>query len=359
MSNEELILKYVNKNYDLSPRKNGFDEKYCVQDLLTGEVFYTTKSFVYTFNKIIPCENLNSILNEWFEVKSDIKDKILFDFIFNLDFKKGINFITEKTTEYFKNDEIFSDAFLIKKASEIYLKHHIQPKLDRFINKIDNSLTSNEWVRKFSKRIYKKNDIITKIIHDNIIKYYHDNILISKVNDFLESMDLSHGSMVLYNDLINVIMGDLENYHRYIINSFDEYYQKNHLDEIIKDYIDTINPDLNSVFIIDNFKQILLETENNHKYCVDKVNEWYGEAVLKDKVDDLLSQLIIVLGTRNWIVRWIGHGVLTEDKLCESFREHKHHKNYIIKKYDEWYSNAVIAASQREVLKNNGNYGGI
>jgi hypothetical protein len=354
MSNKELVLKYVEKNYDLGVRKYSVDDKYCVQDLVTGVEFGGTKDFISSFSKIIPCEDLGSILIKWFEGKCDIKDKILIDYIMSLKLSKGISVIIEETLIHFKDDKTFNDNFLVSRTNEIYLRYYIQPKLDRFYKKMDTSLTSNKWLSKFSNRIYRKNEFVKTYIQKGIIQYYRDNILNVKIKTFLKSMDLSRGSIVLYEVFVNTMVGDLDNYLGYIVNNFDNYYRKNHLDKVIEDYIKTLNPNMNSVFIVDNFKDLSMEMETHYDYCIDKVNEWYGEVALKDKIDDLLSQLIITMGNRNWVVRWIGHGILTEDKLCESFNEHKYHKSYILKKYDEWFSNAVIAASEREILKNSG-----
>ena len=356
MSDKELVLKYVNRNYGLGMRKYSVDNKYCVTDLISGEQFPGTKEFIISFRKIIPCEDLGWILIDWYEKQCDIKDKVLLDYLMSLKLTKGISILQTETIEHFKDDETFSGKFLETRINELYMRHYVQPKLDRFYKKMDDSFSSNKWVNKFSNRIYKKNDYVKAEIQKAIINYYKENVLPGKVNNFLKSMDLSLGTIILSKDLVNAMAGDLENYHAYIVKNFDDYYRENHLDTVIKDYIKTLNANMNSQYIVDNFKQLSIEVETHYDYCIDKVNEWYGEVALTDKVDDLLSQLIITLGKRNWEVRWIGHGLLDENKLCESFREHKFHKSYILKKYDEWYSKAVIAASEREVLKNNGTW---
>jgi hypothetical protein len=353
MSDKELVLKYVNKNYDLGVISYSIDDKYNIIDLVTGVEFGGTKDFITSFRKIIPCEDLGSILIEWFTDKSYVKDKILLDYLKSLNLNKGISVLQKETLDFFKDNQTFSARFLENKVNQLYMKHYIQPKLDRFYKKIDMSLTSNQWLSKFSNRITKKNEYVKVQIQKAISQFYHDNILHNKVNIFLKSMDLSHGSIVLYNDLVDTMMSDLENYYSYIVNSFNNYYREKHLDKVIKDYIETLNTNMNSMFIVDNFKQLAIEIETHYDYCINKVNQWYSDVVLKDKVDDLLSQLIIILGKRNWEVRWIGHGILTENKLFESLREHNYHKTYILNKYDEWYSNAVILASERELLKNN------
>lgn len=359
MSDKELILKYVNKNYGLGMRKYSVDNKYCVTDLITGEQFPGTKEFVTFFRKIIPSKDLGWILIDWFEKQCDIKDKILVDYLMSLKLTMGISVLEAETIEHFKDDETFSGKFLETRINELYMRHYVQPKLDRFLKKMDDSLSSNKWVSKFSNRIYRKNDYVKAEIQKAIITYYRENVVGGKLNNFLKSIDLSLGTIILSKDLVNAMVGDLENYHSYIVDTFDNYYRENHLDKVIKDYIKTLNSEMNSQYIVDNFKQLSIEIETHYDYCIDKVNEWYGKVALTDKVDDLLSQLIIVLGKRNWEVRWIGHGLLDENKLFQYLMEHNYHKSYILKKYDEWYSKAVIAASEREVLKNNGNYAGL
>ena len=359
MVTEGLILKYANKNYDLAINNYSNITKYNVYDLITGLEFGRTEDFVSHFKKIIPYEYLSHVLTEWVESKSDVKDKILLDYLNSLNFKKGVTVLQTEMLEKFKYDETFnrSSKFVENRVNELYMRHYIQPKLNRFYKKMESSLSSNKWLSKFSTRIYKKNDYVKTQIQKSIITYYQDNILSDKLTRFLNSIDLTLGSIKLTNELVNTMIGDLENYHTYIVNRFDRYYRDNHLDKVIDNYIKTLNSDMNSMYIVNNFKQLSIETENHYDYCIDKVNEWYGEVALKDKVDDLISQLFIRLGPRNWEVRWIGHGLLTEDKICSAFREHDYHKSYILKKYDEWYSVAVIEASEREVLKNNGRFG--
>ena len=148
MVDKEFVLKYANKNYDLGVRKYSVDDKYSVIDLITGQEFFGLKDFIDSFRKIIPCEGLGSILIEWFEGKCDIKDKILIDYIKTLKLTKGISVLIEETTKHFKDDKTFNVNFLVSRTNEIYVRHSIQPKLDRFYKKMDTSLTSNKWLSK-------------------------------------------------------------------------------------------------------------------------------------------------------------------------------------------------------------------
>ena len=217
MSDKELILKYVNRNYGLGMRKYSVDNKYCVTDLITGEQFLGTKEFVTSFRKIIPSKDLGWILIDWFEKQCDIKDKILLDYLMSLKLTMGINVLEAEIIEHFKDDETFSGKFLETRINELYMRHYVQPKLDRFFKKMDDSLSSNKWVSKFSNRIYRKNDYVKAEIQKAIITYYKENIVGGKLNNFLKSIDLSLGTIILSKDLVNAMVGDLENFQSYIV----------------------------------------------------------------------------------------------------------------------------------------------
>jgi hypothetical protein len=78
----------------------------------------------------------------------------------------------------------------------------------------------------------------------------------------------------------------------------------------------------------------------------------YATRFLNDHVDEFLRQLVITMGKTNWRVTWIGHGELTKDKVLSYFmKEDKYHEKYIMKKYNDWYDQAVIEASNRYMNK--------
>ena len=106
--------------------------------------------------------------------------------------------------------------------------------------------------------------------------------------------------------------------------------------------------------MINNFKELSLEEGFSYDYCVDKLNDWYSDKLdINSKIEEVLNQFFITLGPRNWEVRWIGHGLLTEDKVFDVFREHESHRKRIMKLYDKWYYMAVMLASEKHMSKPN------
>jgi hypothetical protein len=85
--------------------------------------------------------------------------------------------------------------------------------------------------------------------------------------------------------------------------------------------------------------------------------KWYKDTVIDEKIDDLLSQLIITLGPRNWKVIWIGHGELNRPKIESIFGSQSPSiYSYIIKRYDEWYDSAIQIAAENLISKNFGGF---
>lgn len=79
--------------------------------------------------------------------------------------------------------------------------------------------------------------------------------------------------------------------------------------------------------------------------------------MLKEKVDDFLSQLVITLGRTNWLVTWIGHGQLTTIKLKEFFKKETDFQyRYAIGLYEEWYEQKIIDKSSQLMESAEGRY---
>ncbi len=82
------------------------------------------------------------------------------------------------------------------------------------------------------------------------------------------------------------------------------------------------------------------------------LNNWYAESIIGEKIKDLLSQLVLTLGQRNWVVTWIGHGPFSKRRLLETFiNESSYHHDYILNMYDKWYEDAVIEASEKAMTR--------
>lgn len=84
---------------------------------------------------------------------------------------------------------------------------------------------------------------------------------------------------------------------------------------------------------------------------------WYKDTIIDEKINDLLSQLVVTLGPRNWKVTWIGHGELTRPKIESVFgNQSPSIYEYIMKRYDVWYDSAVEKASDRLISSNYGGF---
>lgn len=147
-----------------------------------------------------------------------------------------------------------------------------------------------------------------------------------------------------------------EFHHGFITNVFLEYYKDKHLLHKLENYVKTFNTNFGSVKMIDDFQDdFILEHEKIILFAKEYLNNWYSETVIGGKVKDLLSQLVLTLGSRNWTVTWIGHGPFSKRILLEKFiNESTYHHGYILTMYDKWYEDAVIEASEKVMKRNIG-----
>jgi hypothetical protein len=142
-------------------------------------------------------------------------------------------------------------------------------------------------------------------------------------------------------------------HHDFITNLFLDYYKDKHIIPKLEKHKNAFNTNLGSINLIDDFQDdINMEHPQLITFAKDYLNTWYSETVIGVKIKDLLSQLVITLGTRNWVVTWIGHGPLSKSKLLNVFaNENEFHHKFILDMYDEWYGEAVIKASEK-IFKN-------
>jgi histidinol phosphatase-like enzyme len=139
----------------------------------------------------------------------------------------------------------------------------------------------------------------------------------------------------------------------FITNLCLDYYQQKYMVAKLDEYKLVFDTKLGSKSLIKNFEDnLILEHPKVIEFCKEYLNNWYSEKIIGDKVRDFLSQLVITLGVRNWVVTWIGHGPITKNKILDNFKnEGEFHVNHIMGMYDKWYEEKVIEASER-AMKN-------
>ncbi len=187
---------------------------------------------------------------------------------------------------------------------------------------------------------------------------FHKRLLVKHLADFIEGLDLNEGSVALLFKTINRFSHGPDSTlytGSFIEQYFTDHYKEKVINPLVKQITKDFNGELGSQALLDTVSdRIDYETPKIHDYCVNMLNNWYSNAIIGDKMKDFLSQLVITLGNRNWVVTWIGHGPLSREKLLKEFRdESEFHHKFIEKMYDEWYEQAVIDASERELNRNN------
>jgi hypothetical protein len=187
---------------------------------------------------------------------------------------------------------------------------------------------------------------------------FHKRILTKKLTEYLETLDMSEGSVKLLFKAVNRFShgNDKDLYNgEFIENYFNDYYKETVIDPQLKKILKSFHVEAGSQALVETISEKLtFETPKIYQYALDHLNEWYANTVIGDKMKDFLTQLVITLGSRNWVVTWIGHGPLSREKLLSQFKnENEYHHKFIVKMYDEWYETAVIDASERTLMRNN------
>lgn len=139
----------------------------------------------------------------------------------------------------------------------------------------------------------------------------------------------------------------------FITNLFLDEYKDKIIIPILDDYKLNIDGETGSLVMISRLEQILDgEEEKLVEFSKDYLNHWYSETMIGEKVRDFLSQLVITLGAKNWVVTWIGHGPVTKEKLLNQFsNENTYVYELIIQMYEKWYDENIIEASEKIMNK--------
>jgi hypothetical protein len=195
----------------------------------------------------------------------------------------------------------------------------------------------------------------------NSIEYFQrwfnakKRILTHVLTDYLEKASGSDGSMIMLNETLNHFTSARKQlYHEeFITNFFNDFYKEKYIIPTLNELISLYKEGDSSKSLIESLQsRIDYETDYQQKFATNWLNEWYSNTVIGDKLNDFFSQLIVTLGSKNWVVTWIGHGPLSQTKMLSNFAgESDFHTKYILSSYDKWYEEAVIEASERLVKK--------
>jgi len=251
-----------------------------------------------------------------------------------------------------------TDAILILN----FLDKNYEVKTDRqnFIvfDKIDNkTMVPNDFQKHFLKIFsnFKIDDEQTSI---TIFYSWYNNkkrLLTKKLYDIFDTEDdTTLRSQQLLDKIIKFCDENYkyEYHHDFITNVFIDYYKDKYMIPKLLEYKNNFDANFGSAKLLNDFQdEFILEHFKIIEYAKSHLNNWYAETIIGDKISDLLSQLVITLGPRNWVVTWIGHGPFSKKRLLEKFiNESQYHHDFILNMYDKWYEDAVIDASERAMM---------
>jgi len=295
-------------------------------------------------------------------------EKIILDLL-NKNFHIVINnsgdfTVAEKNTIIYRRKEYFKDIFITlvgdfeinetKSSLDVfydwceYLQRDIVKDLYEFLDTLDlkNGSTKcfEDVINKFDTSSAYSIGFLTKRFNE----YYLDKFLIVQMKEFFSNFEFSKGSQLFLFEIMTHFSKDLNIFGATIESlALEEY--KNRIKIELDAYLDTISDEINSITLINNAPiYIEKEIDSINDYTHNYLNGCYAKTHLNDKVDRFLTELVVTLGSTNWIVTWIGHGPIDKKRLLSQFiDENTCHESYISKKYHEWFEDAILKKSEK------------
>ena len=222
-------------------------------------------------------------------------------------------------------------------------------KLNEVLNSIDGTKGSDIHLEEFLELFEDDNDFKPSFIKYEFRSFYKRKFIDVKLDEYLNTIKLSNGSMFLDNDFKLIFFLDIKLFGLEIEQRIFGYYQAmmaEKIDEYLKG-LDGIVVASSNELIANSPLNIDIEDDKIKQINLHVLNEWYSGKFIREKLDKFFPELVITLGPRNWRVTWIGHGELTKDKLLDYLQEDEYHLSYITQQYDKWYEDAIIEASER------------
>jgi hypothetical protein len=183
-------------------------------------------------------------------------------------------------------------------------------------------------------------------------------LLVKDLDDFVKRMDMSKGFNEISKKLLKKY-SDSRKYNKgFVLEYVSDYYNEKVLLPKLKLHVEYLkNIDKNRLSydktISDFENELKFEGFKQQEFVREYLLNWYKDTVIDEKMDELLSELVVTLGPRSWKVTWIGHGELNRPKLETVFgNQSPSIYEYIMKRYDQWYEVAIEKACEKLISKN-------
>lgn len=300
-------------------------------------------------------DNSITILNTWFEREKNTLLKELNIFLLTIDGSISITELLKKGIDTLLKDNI-SENYINNNIKIYYYDNILKTRISEYLVKVDRDIGILKLIKDFDKEFSET------LPHFNIMydmynipkKYYFDNLLTFRIDDFLKNLNYKIDYIFLNLLLLNNFSDELPYFEAKIKLKFTDYYCSRVVVPILVEYIESIQLNIDSsTLIYDLTFKLGLNGKFYSDFAINYINKWYSNTITGVKMQDLLSQLVITPIKNDWRVTWVGHGKVDRDTILKQFKNENGYQHiFLTGMYDEWYAEEIVKASQRFALSN-------
>ena len=141
MTDEDLVIKFLNKNYVITTSINWF----LILDTLDHKE-YTEKNFLEVLNKIFDESITLAPFTKWFDENKNKLVKRLNDYLETLDYNKGSLALLSECINKFAGDSEFSVDFITYFFNYHYQQKYLSKNFIAFLNELTVTLGRSNWI---------------------------------------------------------------------------------------------------------------------------------------------------------------------------------------------------------------------
>lgn len=194
MNDKEFILKFLNKNYQVSTDRDDF----VLIDKINGGKYKNHEDSSFVLNTLIPIFHINNdfdrdiilIFQEWWDNGKNKISKSLYNIFDTMLPNISSRTVLYKILNKYKNSEHDSE-FITRLFNQYFIDKWLNKYIDNYLCNVDKTLGSLRIVGDFNKLYPDQTSIIDNYIYKKLNLWYSENVLENIIVEFIENTTAS------------------------------------------------------------------------------------------------------------------------------------------------------------------------